>query len=36
MTSILESGEQGKVVPITTVCERPEAFDGVAARAIMV
>ena len=36
MTSILESGESGVVVPITTVCERPETFDGDAARAIMV
>lgn len=36
MTSILESGESGKVMPITTACERPEPFDGAAARAIMV
>lgn len=36
MTSILEAGESGKTVPVTTDCERPEPFDGAAARDIMV
>lgn len=36
MTSILDAGESGKVVPVTTACERPEPFNGDAARAIMV
>ena len=35
MTSILKSGEEKRIVDITSSCERPAALDGAAARALL-
>lgn len=35
MTAILQSGETGKFVTLTTTCERPEALDAASARRML-
>jgi len=35
MTSILKSGEEGRIVEISTRCERPDALDPDAAKALL-
>ena len=36
MTTILEAGETGQVMTMTTTCEKPESMDPDQARALMV
>ena len=35
MTAILQSGEEGRFVPMTTTCARPEALDPAAAAQLL-